>query len=174
MAKISIIIPVYNGEEYLEKCLESIVAQEIEDIQAIIVNDGSTDKSEEIIDKYIEKYPKIFEKINKANGGQATARNCAIEKAKGEYIIFIDSDDYIEPEMLRTMFSAAEENKSDIVICDYYEIEDDKKIKKQAMQNFSENIDVNYMLSNASPWNKLVRTEIITKNNIRFLERSYL
>lgn len=170
MPKISIIIPVYNGEEYLEKCLESIKSQELKDIQAIIVNDGSVDKSEEIIDKYVEENPQIFEKVNKENGGQATARNLGITKARGEYIIFIDSDDYIEQEMLKIMYDKAQEDKSDIVVCDYYEVTNDKKIVKKAIRSFSEDMNINYILSNASPWNKLIKTELITKNNIKFLE----
>ena len=80
MAKASIIIPVYNAEKYLEKCLDSIKSQTLKDLQVILVNDGSTDGTERIIDFYIDKYPDIFEKINKKNGGQASARNCAIEK----------------------------------------------------------------------------------------------
>lgn len=80
MVKVSVVIPVYNGEEYLSKCLDSIKEQTLSNIQVILVNDGSTDKTEEIIDEYIEKYPQIFEKINKANGGQATARNSGIDR----------------------------------------------------------------------------------------------
>lgn len=81
MVKISIIIPIYNAEKYLEKCLDSIKSQLLDGLQVILVNDGSTDNSEKIIDSYINKYPHLFEKINKVNGGQASARNCAIEKA---------------------------------------------------------------------------------------------
>lgn len=81
MAKLSIIIPVYNMEKYLRKCLDSIVGQSFKDLQVILVNDGSTDSSEEIIDEYANKYPYMFEKINKTNGGQATARNLGIKKA---------------------------------------------------------------------------------------------
>jgi len=80
MVKVSIVIPVYNAEEYLEKCLDSIKSQMLKDLQVILVNDGSTDETERIIDVYINKYPNMFEKINKKNGGQASARNCAIEK----------------------------------------------------------------------------------------------
>ena len=81
MPKISIIIPVYNVERYLKKCLDSILVQSIKDLQVILVNDGSTDSSENIIDEYVINHPDIFEKINKENGGQATARNLGIEKA---------------------------------------------------------------------------------------------
>ncbi len=88
MPKISIIIPVYNAMEYLEKCLESILAQEFEEVEAILVNDGSTDSTEEIIDKYINNYPSVFKKINKENGGQGTARNVGLELANRRICTF--------------------------------------------------------------------------------------
>ena len=78
--KINIIIPIYNSEEYLSKCLDSIINQTLKEIRTILVNDGSTDSSEEIIDKYIEKYPKLFTKINKINGGQGSARNVGLKE----------------------------------------------------------------------------------------------
>ncbi len=79
MPKISVIIPIYNVEHYIEKCLNSIINQTINDIEVILVNDGSTDSSEIIIDKYLFKYPNIFKKINKINGGQGSARNIGID-----------------------------------------------------------------------------------------------
>lgn len=81
MPKISVIIPVYNVEKYLEKCLDSVINQSLKDLDVILVNDGSTDSSEDIIDKYIYNYPNIFRKINKENGGQGSARNIGIENA---------------------------------------------------------------------------------------------
>lgn len=81
MIKISVIVPVYNMEKYLRRCLDSILNQKLDNMQVLLVNDGSKDSSEQIIDEYITKYPNLFEKINKENGGQATARNLGIEKA---------------------------------------------------------------------------------------------
>lgn len=171
MRKVSVVVPIYNAEKYLNKCLDSIKNQTLKELQVILVNDGSTDSSEEIIDFYVNEYPHMFEKINKVNGGQATARNCALKNVSGEYIVFIDSDDYIEQEMLEEMYEVAKCNDSDIVVCNYYEIYNDKKVEKTAMKNISKNMNVNYMLSNASPWNKLIKTNIIKENNISFLEK---
>lgn len=88
----------------------------------------------------------------------------------GEYIIFIDADDYLEPNMLNELYKQAKSENSDAVICDYYEVYDKKKIYKESMKILSSNNKINYMLSNPSPWNKLIKTKIIKENNIRFLE----
>lgn len=171
MKKISIIVPVYNSGNYLEQCIESLVNQSIiNDLQIILVNDGSTDNSEHIIDSYMVKYPNIITKINKENGGQATARNKGIEIAESEYLICIDSDDYIEIDCLAELYSFAKNNKYDLVTFDYYEIENNKKTIKNGMNCMTCNNVINYILSNASPWNKLVKTEILKNNNITFLE----
>lgn len=170
MEKVSIIVPIYNSEEYLYECLDSIKNQTLKNIKAILINDGSTDSSEKIIDEYIKNYPEIFTKINKQNGGQGSARNLGIEKATGEYVVFVDSDDYLEKNMLENMYNAAIKNNSDLVICDYYEIENKNKIVRKAMNSFDDRIKINYMLSNASPWNKLIKTNIFKENKISFLE----
>lgn len=88
MPKISIIIPIYNAEKFLDQCLNSIIIQTFKDFEVILVNDGSTDSSEQIIDKYIQKYPALFIKINKENGGQATARNLGFTKATRKILYF--------------------------------------------------------------------------------------
>lgn len=171
MKKISIIIPIYNSSKYLEKCINSLVNQKnLNDLQIILINDGSTDSSEEIIDRYVNEYPNVFVKINKENGGQATARNRGIEIAIGEYLIFIDSDDYIEDNCLEELYLFAHKNDNDLVVFDYYEIEKDKKTIKEGMNYVTTNNVINYMLGNASPWNKLIKTSVIKDNNITFLE----
>ena len=119
MPKISIIIPVYNAEQYLEDCLLSISQQTFGDFEILAVNDGSTDRSLEILKKYQEKEPrlKVFSQENK---GVSAARNLGVEYAKGEYIIFLDSDDYIENNMIESLLKVAIENQSDIVLCGFY------------------------------------------------------
>lgn len=121
MPQISVIVPVYNMEKFLEKCLESIVNQSFKDFELIIVNDGSTDCSQQIIDRYTSNYP-FIKSYFQNNSGQGAARNLGIEKSSGKYLSFIDSDDYIEVNMLRDMHEKAETENADIVICDMRDI----------------------------------------------------
>lgn len=116
---ISVIIPVYNTEKYLDKCLSSLVRQTFRDFEAIIVNDGSTDGSASIMQRYENDNPN-FICITKENGGQGSARNLALAKARGEYIAFLDSDDYYEPDYLRLLYEAAEKHDADLAICSFY------------------------------------------------------
>ena len=122
--KVSVIVPVYNVEKYLEKCLESLVNQTLKSIQIIIVNDGSSDNSQEIIDKYAKQYPnKIFSYI-KENGGLGDARNYGLNYAEGEYISFVDSDDWVDEKMFEQMYNYAVQYQYQIVVSDMYCIND--------------------------------------------------
>ena len=116
MTKLSVIIPVYNVEEYLNECLDSITNQTLEGIEIICIDDGSTDNSPNLLKEYQKKDQRI-KIITKENGGQATARNLGIKEAHGEYIAFIDSDDFIEPEMLEKLYTKAKNNNLDIAMC---------------------------------------------------------
>lgn len=118
MKKVSVIVPVYNVEKYIDKCLASLVKQTLKDIEIIIVNDGSPDNSQVIIDKYVKKYPKLVKSYIKENGGQGSARNLGLENATGEYISFVDSDDWLDYNALSEMYNLAKKTNSDIVICD--------------------------------------------------------
>lgn len=118
MIKVSIIVPVWNVEIYLEKCLDSLINQTIKEKEIIIINDGSPDNSEELILKYKKKYPKLIKYIYKENGGQGSARNRGLDIAQGEFISFIDSDDWIENDMYEKMLNIAKKESSEIVICD--------------------------------------------------------
>ena len=95
MKKVSVIVPVYNVEKYLDKCLDSLVNQTLKDIEIIVVNDGTKDKSQKIIDKYVKDYPKLVKSYIKENGGLSSARNYGLKYAQGEYVGFVDSDDYV-------------------------------------------------------------------------------
>ena len=167
MPKVSIIVPVYNVEEYLERCLDSLVNQTLKDIEIIIVNDGSTDGSKEIIQKYLNKYKNIVY-LEKENGGLSSARNYGIPYAKGEYIGFVDSDDYVEFTMYEKMYKKAVEEKSDMVECDFIweypnkKREDIGKIysgKKEAIVE-----------ARVVAWNKIIKKDIIEKTKITFPE----
>ena len=133
MPKVSIIVPVYNVEKYIEKCLESLVNQTLEDIEIIVVNDGTKDNSKEKILQYIEKYPQKIVYLEKENGGLSDARNYGLPVAKGEYIAFLDSDDYIEKNMYEEMYKKAKEENSDMVECDFLweYLNSEKKVIKQ-------------------------------------------
>lgn len=117
--KISIIIPVYNTGIYLKKCLDSIINQTFQDFEVIIINDGSSDNSMDILNEYSLRYDK-FKIYSQDNSGVAITRNFALSLIKGEYIIFIDSDDFVEANFLDTLYNEAIDKKCDIVMCSYY------------------------------------------------------
>ncbi len=166
MPKVSIIVPFYNVERYIEKCLETLVNQTLEDIEIILVNDGSKDKSIEIVNKFLEKYPEKLVYFEKENGGLSDARNYAIPYAKGEYIAFLDSDDYVEKDMYEKMYQLAKEENSDMVECDFYwEYPEKTKIDTGAIYNGKKE-----MLEKVRvvAWNKLIKREILEKAKIEF------
>lgn len=120
---VSVIIPVYNVEKYLEKCIESVVNQTYYKLEIILVNDGSNDKSNEICEKYKNQDSRIVF-INKENGGLSSARNFGLDIAKGEYVTFIDSDDYIDTNMIRILVDNLEKNECDISIVDSIRVDE--------------------------------------------------
>ena len=123
--KVSVIIPVYKAEDYLRECVDSVLAQTMSDLEIILVNDGSPDRSGEIMTEYAVRYPEKIRTITLENGGQGRARNFGIDIARGDFLSFIDSDDYIEPETYALMLEAAEREQADIVICDMEKRYDD-------------------------------------------------
>jgi len=125
--KISIIVPVYNVELYLGKCIDSILNQTFSGFELILVNDGSLDNCGSICDSFA-KLDRRVKVIHKGNGGLSSARNAGLEIACGEYIGFVDSDDYIERQMYETLYNQATETSSDIVVCDFYMIDENGKI----------------------------------------------
>ena len=113
--KFSVIVPVYNTEKYLRKCLDSLVSQTLNEIEIIVVNDGSPDNSQDIIDEYAKNYPEKVRAYIKENGGLSDARNYGIERANGEYLMFVDSDDYISTELLEILNSKLCEKAVDVI-----------------------------------------------------------
>lgn len=116
--KVSVIVPVYKVEQYLPKCVDSLVGQTLQELEIILVNDGSPDNSQQIIDEYKLRYPEKIRSLIIDNGGQGRARNFGIDIAEGEYIGFVDSDDWVDPEMFETLYNAAVAADADVSICD--------------------------------------------------------
>lgn len=139
---VSIIVPVYNTGEYLYKCLDSIVNQNLQEIELILIDDGSTDNSGEICDYYSEKDKRVCV-IHKKNEGVSIARNVGIQAAKGEYIGFIDSDDWIENEMYQELYYYAKETGADIVMCDPCTVYDGNKKEADTISSLNESVLLN-------------------------------
>ena len=116
MPKVSIIVPVYNVSAFLPRCLDSLVNQTLKDIEIIVVNDGSTDESQAIIDTYSANYPHIIKAFKKQNGGLSDARNFGIKRATGDFLGFVDSDDFVDITMFEKLYHKAYETDSDIAI----------------------------------------------------------
>lgn len=171
---VSVIIPVYNVENYLEECLESLLKQTYKETEIIIIDDGSTDKSMEIIKSYSKKFNK-FNLISQENSGVAQVRNIGLSKATGEYVLFVDSDDFLEPSMIEAMYNKAVYNRSDIVICDYYIYYDANKkiIAKYYCSDSAYSGDeiIKMMIEfkiQGQLWNKMFKRETLIKNNFQF------
>ena len=159
--KISVIVPVYKAEDYLRECVDSILAQTMSDLEIILVNDGSPDNSQLIIAEYVSAYPDKVKAIAVENGGQGRARNFGIDMARGDYLSFIDSDDYLEADAFEIMLKAADENDADIVVCDMEKRWDSGKSEyvKAALQNHP-------LASAGSSSNKIFRRSLV--GSIRF------
>ena len=166
---ISIVVPVYNVEKYLEKCLSSIVSQSFEDYELLLVDDGSPDRSGAIIDEWAKKDKRI-RVIHKQNGGISDARNAGIEQAKGDYLCFIDSDDWIAPDMIETLYDLAIKSGADLVCCNFMQVnEQGEQLRKPATvkpgvytqdefwtQRFNSEVKIYYDVA----WNKLYRRKL--------------
>ena len=142
--KISVIVPVYNVENYLEKCLNSLVNQTLEEIEILVINDGSTDDSQKIIDEFQKKFHQKIKAFSKKNGGLSDARNFGIERASGNFLAFVDSDDYISENMLQEMYDLAIKNEAELVICNLQKVDEHGNVTQKLTQisNFSEKIDM--------------------------------
>lgn len=178
--KVSVIVPVYNAEIFIHRCVDSLVNQTLRDIEIILVDDGSKDSSPAICDEYAEKYDNIIV-LHLENGGPARARNKGIEIAQGEYLAFCDSDDYVDLNMYQKLFDNAKKNDSDIAMCclayDYgTRIETKKFIYNEYYKNHEEVKSILKRIYEcdfdgiAGPTNKLYRTAMVNQNNVVFDE----
>lgn len=184
--KVSIIIPAYNAERYISNCIESLLDQTYDDIEIIIVNDGSEDNTKHIIDKYAAVDKRIIA-VHLENGGVSTARNKGLEISSGSYVTFVDSDDWVEPDMLSFAVNKIKETKADIVIWSYFKNYIDKQLALSLLpggsQVFTNNIDILFLrsiyqmygedrvresVSAGAVWCKLYKKEILKENNLKF------
>lgn len=172
---LSIIIPVYNTGDFLHKCISSVLSQTLSDFELILINDGSTDNSGQILDEYAKKDNRI-KVIHKENQGVSAARNDGIREASGEYIGFIDSDDWIQNDMYEKMYFLAKENNAEIVMCDAVTVYDDKPEEtdtinqlKQDLLLKKQDISPSLLLEMAgAAWRCIYKTDLIKENNILF------
>jgi len=165
--RVSVIMAVYNTELYLRQCIESVISQSYDDWELIIIDDGSTDSSKDICDEWAANDTRISV-VHKQNSGQAHSRNMAISMAKGEYIMFLDSDDWIEPNTLEYLFREQENAKADIVVCSYLEEYTDKAIHIHnpytGLFQRKEAIDIYYKCKNPTTftiWGMIIKREFL-------------
>ena len=165
---ISVIVPIFNAEKYLHRCIKRILAQDYTDYELLLIDDGSTDNSGTICDEYAIKDNRI-RVFHKENGGVSSARNWGLDKAIGEYIMFVDSDDYMLPGMLEVMLSTLESKMADLVVCGTTEtgggywrpIADVDYSINQLKENFVSLLHTELL---SPPWNKIYKKEIIGSN----------
>lgn len=174
--KVSVVISVYNVEQYLEKCLQSVCDQTLKDIEIIVVNDGSTDNSMDIISEFVAKDERVIS-VDKCNGGVSSARNAGIDAAKGEYIIHIDGDDWIDKEYLEAVYNKAKKFDLDVVVTDFFFAyqngdrfyQNDAFADENCIITGKEYIE-EYVSHLYAPgvWNKLFARSLYYENNIRY------
>ncbi|WP_417428718.1 glycosyltransferase family 2 protein [Halpernia sp.] len=179
MPKVSIIVPVYNVEKYLEKCLNSLVKQTLDEVEILVINDGSTDSSEKIIELFQNKFPNKIKAFKKENGGLSDARNFGLDKATGDFIGFVDSDDYASLEMFQEMYDLAKKYSAEMVICNLQKVDENGIVTQKLTQipnlpevfNLKENFSVFPDLSYFA-CNKLFKKELFEgmrfKKNMHF------
>lgn len=167
--KVSIIVPIYNVDQYLRRCLESLVNQSFKEIEILCINDGSTDGSQAIVDDYAKCYPNIVKSFVKLNGGLSDARNYGLDCAQGEFIAFVDSDDWIELTMIEEMYKVIIEQSADIAVCDLQYIYDTQRKQYVSGGDFEEESIIsnpNIIKINNSAWNKLYKSSLF--DDVRF------
>lgn len=172
--KLSIVVAVYNLEKYLPRCLDALVQQTLQEIEILCVDDGSTDSAPQIIEDYAKKYPDKIKIFHKQNGGEFTTRNYGLERAVGEYVTFVDTDDYVELNWAEKLYNLAKENDADLAVCGFERIDlETNKVVATNMTNFGNNVkeitsnDDFVLFINPAPWNKVYKREKL--GDLRFL-----
>ena len=159
---VSIVVPVYRVEQYLDRCVKSILAQTFPDFELILVDDGSPDRCPQMCDEWAEKDDRIVV-IHKKNGGLPDARNYGIQEAKGEYLAFVDSDDWVEPEFLETLYKGIVENEADVVQCNYRRVSESKSELVAYDTRLLDETDIQSVL-----WKEMVNAHLTTVSNSRW------
>lgn len=182
MPLISVIIPVYNTKEFLHKCIDSVLGQTLTDLEILLIDDGSTDGGGEVCDNYACKDKRIHV-IHIPNQGVSHARNIGIETAKGKYISFIDSDDWIETDMLEALYQLIQKNHADLSTCGYIIKNENEKILYKINEENIYTLDKwnaiyslfhdKYYKYKGNLWDKLYNKEIIERNKLKFNEQIY-
>ena len=174
MPEISVIVPAYNAEKYISKCLDSILGQTFKNFEIIVVNDGSKDNTLALLNEYQLKHPETVKVIDQQNQGLSMTRNNAIKEAKGNYFIFVDSDDYIKPDMLEKLYNAAKDGNFDVVASDVDCIYPDKTIKIDSgvptNRTSLTQDDKKALFFGVYPtvWNKIYKREIFDNKDLLF------
>ncbi len=172
MPTVSFIVPVYNVEKYLSRCLDSLVKQSGADFEILCVNDGATDTSPEILKEYEMRYPSLIRVLNKENGGLSDARNFGLERAKGEIIAFVDSDDYLREDYLSLCIPKMQKEGLDLLLTDfYYDYDSGKRIPVKARKGLSEDGKKEALLAAPMAWMRLYRRSLLEK--VRFVKGIY-
>lgn len=172
--KLSIVTLVYNLEEYLPRCLDALVNQTLQEIEILCVDDGSKDSAPQIIDEYARKYPNKVKAFHKENGGEFTTRNYGLERATGEYVTFVDTDDYVENDWAEKLYNAAKQNDADMAVCGFERLNiDTNKVIAKNMNKYGHTVkeivkdDDFVAFINPAPWNKIYKRELV--KDFRFL-----
>lgn len=178
MVEVSIIVPIYNVERYLNRAIDSIIKQTFTDYEIILINDGSTDNSFSIAQEYVEKYPERIRLITQKNAGLSAARNRGIDEALGEYVCFIDSDDFIKPDMIERLYNQISSKKADMAICGVTKYIEETGYTYEDTRDYDEDkvFDSEYCIRqflldqqvDGYACNKLFKKSLFTENNIRF------
>lgn len=178
MAKVSVIVPVYNVEKYLKRCLDSLINQTLSDIDIICINDGSKDSSLQILEQYAQKDSRIVI-YNQENSGLSVARNTGLEHASGEYIGFVDSDDWVDLDFYEKLYNSAKNNNADIAVADFIREHPNKKPKRLKLkeEKIYTTPEDKFMICKVHRegcvWNKIYRTEFIHSINLKFVPKMY-
>lgn len=176
--KLSVVIPAYNAQKFISRCISSALASDLKEIEVIAVDDGSTDETKDILSWYENMYPQFFKKIFKENGGAAEARNYGITESKGHYIAFIDSDDMIRPDAYSTMYDSLQKTGADIAIGRLYKVDNDKYYVRHTLPlpaykaiNPEEYLRLLFTqtYNNVAVWNKMYRTKLVQEHPIPLL-----